>query len=68
MSETTDYTLELANTPDGDGDYAAIVRFGDGEQKHFYRKSREDARIEAVAWVERHRAYDPDDYETIALP
>ena len=68
MTDTTaTYTVQLANTPDGDGHYLAEV-FHDGRSvKLFYRADRDAALVDARAWVEQYVAHDPDDFETVTL-
>lgn len=65
--DTATYTVQLANTPDGDGDYLAEVFHEGASVKMFFRPTRDDALAEARAWAERHAAHDPDDFDTVTL-
>lgn len=66
-ADTAAYTVQLANTPDGDGDYLAEVFYAGESVKPFYRETRESALAAARAWAERHAAHDPDDFDTVTL-
>ncbi len=64
---TAVYTVQLGNTPDGDGDYRAVVSRDGAELQTIFRRDRDAALSEARAWAARHREYDPTDVETVEL-
>jgi len=61
------YTVQLANTPDGDGDYLAEVFYCGESAKLYFRPTREEALAAAQEWAKRHEDHEPDDFQTITL-
>ena len=61
------YTLEVTNTPDGDGDFCARIYKHGQAVKTFYRRERTEAVLEARRWVSRDQGFDPGDVERIEL-